>query len=79
MIPGDGLQAIVAGLKNHRRLGRFSLDRVERDLNLAAGVDPMAEQCSRSVARVFRNGCCAVRTQAQVHGRSNLRGAARMG
>ncbi len=44
MVPRNGLQPIVGGLKNHGGLDRLSLDGIERDRDLAAGIDPMAEQ-----------------------------------
>ena len=64
MVPGDSLKTIVAGLKNHGRFGWLTFHSVERNLDLAAGIDPMAEECGGAVTRVLRNGSRTVRAQA---------------
>ena len=64
VIPGNRLQSFMAWLEDHRRLCRFTFHRVETDLYLAAGIDPMAKKRSRAIPRVLCNRCCAIRPQA---------------
>ena len=62
---------IVCRLENHGRLDRFTLHGIERDCNLAAGIDPMAKQGRGAIARVFCNRRCTILTQTQVHRRTH--------
>ena len=70
MVPGNGLQAIMAGLENHGRLDRLTLDRIERDRDLVAGIDPVAKQSGSAIPGIFCNRSCTIPAQAQVHGRT---------
>ena len=70
MVPGNRLQSVVCRLENHGRLDRLTLYGIERDRDLAAGIDPMAKQGRRAIAGIFCNRSCTIITQAQVHRRS---------
>ena len=74
MVPGNRLQSVVCRLENHGRLDRLTFDRIERDRDLAAGIDPMAKQGRGAIAGIFCNRRCAISTQAQVHRRSREAG-----
>src|SRR3984885_12603735 len=42
VVPGNRLQAIMAGLKDHRRVSRFALNVVKLDGDLAPRLGPMS-------------------------------------
>lgn len=74
MVPGHGLQSIVAGLKHHGCIGRFVPSGIEFDRDLASGIGPVAKGSDRPFAHILGHGGRTVRPQAHAE-----RGAGRAG
>jgi hypothetical protein len=64
VVPGNGLQSIMAGLKDHRRLRRFALNLVKLDGDLAARIGPMSKGRNGAFAKVLCYRSRSVRTEA---------------
>jgi hypothetical protein len=64
VVPGDCLQSIVAGLKDHRRIGRFALHLVELDGDLAPGIRPMSKRGNGAFAEILGHRGRSIRTEA---------------
>ena len=64
VVPGNRLQSIMAGLKDHRRLSRFALNLVKLDGHLAARIGPMSKGSNGAFAKVLCYRSRSVRTEA---------------
>jgi hypothetical protein len=64
VVPGNRLQAIMAGLKDHRRVSRFALNVVKLDGDLAARIGPMSKGRDGAFAKVLCYRGRSVRTEA---------------
>ena len=64
VVPGNRLQSIVTGLKDHRRVSRFALDVVELDGDLASRIGPMSKGRNGAFAKVLCYRSRSVRTEA---------------
>jgi hypothetical protein len=65
VVPGNRLQSIMAGLKDHRRVSRFTLDLVKLDGDLASRIGPMSKGRNGAFfAKVLCYRSRSVRTEA---------------
>jgi hypothetical protein len=64
VVPGDRLQSIMAGLKDHRRFSWFALNVVKLDGDLAARIGPMSKGRNGAFAKILCDGGGSVRTEA---------------
>jgi len=79
MVPRNGLESVVAGLKRHGGLRTLAISRIEGNQNLITGIDPMPKQRGRAIPGVFRDGCRAIGSQTQIHRRPSHRARAETG
>jgi hypothetical protein len=64
VVPGNRLQSIMAGLKDHRRVSRFALNVVKLDGDLAPRIGPMSKGRDGAFAKVLCYRSRSVRTEA---------------
>jgi hypothetical protein len=64
VVPGNRLQSIMAGLKDHRRVSRFALNVVKLDGDLAPRIGPMSKGRDGTFAKVLCYRSRSVRTEA---------------
>lgn len=74
MVPGDCLQSIVAGREDHRWIGRFAVDGVELNRDLATGISPVSKGGDRTFAGILSDRSGTVRTQANAECRTGRSG-----
>ncbi len=77
MVPGHGLQSIMAGLKQHGRIARFVTYGVELDRDLASGIGPVAKGSDRPFAHILSDRSRTVRAQAYAECRAGRAGRIR--
>jgi hypothetical protein len=64
VVPGNRLQSIMAGLKDHRSVSRFTLDVVKLDGDLASRIGPMSKGRNGAFAKVLCYRSRSVRAEA---------------
>jgi hypothetical protein len=69
VVPGNRLQSIMAGLKDHRWVSRFALNVVKLDGDLAPRIGPMSKGRNGAFAKVLCYRSRSVRTEADAERR----------
>ena len=64
VVPGDCLQSIVAGLKDHRCISGFAFHLVKLDGDLASGIRPMSKGRNGAFAEILCHRGRSIRTEA---------------